>query len=107
MAKRVKRETKAMQEAQKFLVDVPPEYVFWCNDGKVFRRMKELGDALSVMTEETYGYHCNAEKKDFSNWVRDIIGDVKLAKELEEATSRSLAAWQVATRMSFLTKQLP
>ena len=58
------------------------------------------------MTDETYGYHWNTEKKDFSNWVRDVIGDVELAKDLEEATSRSLASSQVTTRIASLTKQL-
>ena len=106
MAKKVRRETKEKQEAQKFLADVPQEYVFWCHDGQILRNMKELGDALSAMMDETYGYHWNTEKKDFSNWVRDTIGDVKLAKDLEEATTRSSAAWHVATRVSYITKQL-
>jgi hypothetical protein len=69
--------------------------------------MKELSDALSMMTDETYGYHWNIEKKDLSNWVRDIIGDVKLAMGLEGATSRSLAAWEVATRVAYLARQIP
>jgi hypothetical protein len=29
MAKEVRREIKKKQEAQKFLADVPQEYVFW------------------------------------------------------------------------------
>jgi len=104
MAKKVRREIKEKQEAQRFLADVPQEYVFWCHDGQILRNMKELGDALSAMTDETYGYHWNAEKKDFSNWVRDTIGDVKLAKDLEEATNRLQAAEYVAARVTFLTR---
>ena len=68
--------------------------------------MKELDDALFVMTDETYVYHWNTKKKDLSNWVRDIIGDVKLATDLEGATSRSLAAWEVATRMGYLVRRI-
>ena len=106
MAKKARRDTKGRQEAQRFLADVPQEYVFWCHDGQILRNMKELSEALSAMTDDTYGYHWNAERKDFSNWVRDTIGDVKLAKDLEEATTRSSAASNVATRVSYLTKQL-
>lgn len=105
MAKRVKRETKAQQEARKFLSDVPEQYVFWCHDGHILKSMKELGEALSVMTDETYGYHSNAEKKDFSNWVRDIIGDEKMARGLEEAGTRAGAAEFVASRIASLTRQ--
>ncbi|MFH1381947.1 MAG: hypothetical protein ABIH70_03540 [Chloroflexota bacterium] len=103
----MKRKIKERQAARKFLADVPPEHVFRCKDGKVLRNVKELGDALSVMSKETYGYHWNAGKNDFSNWVRDIIGDVKLAKELEGATSQSLAAWEVATRLAYLARWRP
>jgi hypothetical protein len=94
-------------KAQKLLAEVAQKDVFRCHDGQVLRSMKELNDALSVMTDETYGYHCNTAKKDISNWVRDIIGDVNLARDLELATSRSLAAWEVATRMAYLARQLP
>ncbi len=105
MVKKVKRETKGKQEAPKFLAKVPEEHVFWCHDGKVLTNMKELGDALSVMTDETYSHHWNAERKDFSNWVRDVIGDTELAKDLAEAASQSIAASQVTIRIASLTKQ--
>jgi hypothetical protein len=88
----VKWKTEAMQKAHKFLVDIPLEYSFRCHDGQVLKSMKELCDSFSIMTDETYSYHCKKEKNDFSNWVREIIGDVKLARDLEGATSRSLAA---------------
>ncbi len=95
-----------MQKTHKFLVDVPAEQSFRSHDGQVLKSMKELFDSFSIMTDETYSYHCNQEKNDFSNWVREIIGDVKLARDLEGATSRSLAAWEVATRMAYLARHI-
>ena len=94
------------EQAQKFLSKVPEEYVFRCQDGRVLRDMNELAEALSTMADETFAYHSNVEKKDFSNWVRDIIGDEKLAKELEKATSRTQAAKQTASRVAVLSKKL-
>ena len=104
--KKVKLEIKGREKEQKLLAEVPQKDAFYCHDGQVLRSMKELDDALFVMTDETYVYHWNSKKKDLSNWVRDIIGDVKLATDLEGATSRSLAAWEVATRISYLARQL-
>jgi hypothetical protein len=94
------------EQARKLLSKVPEEYVFRCQDGRILRDMKELAEALATMTDETFVYHSNAEKKDFSNWVRDIIGDEKLAKDLEKAENRAQAAKQAATRIATLTKRL-
>jgi hypothetical protein len=106
MAKKVKQEIRLKQEAQKFLAKVPEEYVFWCHDGRVLRDIKELAGALADMSDETFAYHSNMERKDFGNWVRDIIGDEKLAKDLEKAESRAQAAKQAAGRVATLTKRL-
>jgi len=105
MAKKQKKGAKLKQEAQKFLSQVPEEKVFWCHDGRILRDMKELGEALASMTDETFAYHSNAEKKDFSNWVRDVIGDAKLARELENLTDRNQAAEIVVSRIAELSKQ--
>jgi len=106
VAKRQKQEAKLKYDAQKLLAIVPEEYVFRCHDGRILKNMKELGEALAVMADETFAYHSNSEKKDFSNWVRDVIGDEKLAKDLENALDRNQAARIVASRIDILTKAL-
>ena len=47
-------------------------------------------------TDETYVFHANTEKNDFTNWVRDIINDERLAKDLQQAANRAQAAKLVA-----------
>ena len=89
------------QEAKRLLADVPEEYVFRCGDGQILRNMKELGDALNTITDETYVFHANTEKNDFTNWVRDIIKDEMLAKDLQKATNRAQAAKLVASRSGY------
>ena len=103
MAKKVRRETKEKQEAQKLLDKAPAEYVFWCRDGSIYGSMKELAEGLVIMSDEAFAYHSNSEKHDFSNWVRDVIKDEKLASELALATNRLQAAEYVAARVTFLT----
>ncbi len=93
------------QEARKFLADVPEEYAFRFSDGQTLRNMKELGDVLKTMKEETYVSHANTEKNDFTNWVRDIIKDGMLAKDLQKATTQAQADKLVASRMLVLTKR--
>ena len=94
------------RDAEKALAPVAEQYVFWSHDGRVIRDLKELAEALNTMSDETFAYHSNAEKHDFSNWVRDIMGDAKLAGDLEQATSRLPAARMVADRVVLLSKKL-
>ncbi len=95
----------ANQEKLKYLADVPEEYVFRCCDTGVFRNMRELRDGLANMSEGAYDYHANAEKNDFSQWVKDIIKDEKLAADLRNAPSKSDAASRVASRITSLMRR--
>ncbi len=90
------------EQAQKFLPKVPEEYVFRCQDGRVLRDMNELAEALSTMADETFAYHANEAKNDFSNWVRDVIGDEELSLDLQNCNSLTEAAKIVASRITWL-----
>lgn len=94
------------QDAQKMLANVPEEYVFRCCDGRVLKNMADLNNALSSISEETFAFHVNPAKNDFRNWVRDIIKDEKLARDLNKATSRSQASKSVSARLDFLQSKL-
>jgi glycosyltransferase involved in cell wall biosynthesis len=94
------------QEAERLLSNVPDQYEFFCQDGVILRNMKDLAEAMTRMTDATFTYHSNAEKKDFSNWVKDIIGDFELARELEKVWDRSKAAQIVSQRVAVLSKRL-
>ncbi|MDD4859705.1 MAG: hypothetical protein PHR56_05820 [Dehalococcoidales bacterium] len=94
------------QEAKEFLADVPAEFVFRAQDGCIMKNMKELADELDAMTEVTYAFHVNHEKNDFYNWVKDIIKDDRLAKDLKEAPNRAQAAKRAASRVTLLKKRM-
>ena len=100
MPKKVKPQAKAKRNPEKRLVKVPAEYVFWCNDGSIFADINELAEGLVAMSDETFAYHSNQEKQDFSNWVRDVVGDEQLANDLAKATGRLQAAEYVVARIA-------
>lgn len=87
------------------MADVPKEYAFRCHNGLILQSIKQLRSALNSMTDETYVFHANTEKNDFTNWVRDIIKDGMLAKDLQKATTPAQADRFVANRMVVLTKR--
>lgn len=91
-------------DAERFLNDVPEEYQFWVNDGTTIRNIEQLAEALRNMNEETFKHHANNEKKDFSNWLKDIVGDEKLAKELMKNKSKDSAYKKVKERIALLKR---
>ena len=90
------------EEAYRRLGDVPDDKRFWCQDGKVIKNLKDLEEALNNMSDETFRHHSGGERNDFSNWVRDVLGDDKLARDLSKAKSRIQASRAIAQRISFL-----
>jgi hypothetical protein len=94
------------EEAKRRLENVPDDKRFWCHDGKLIKNLRELGKSLNDMSDETFHYHSGEERKDFSKWIRDVVGDDKLAKDLSKARSRTQASQAVAQRISFLESKI-
>jgi len=103
MAKIIKV-TREMAMAR--LADAPQDKRFWCADGRTLKNLVELEVALSEMSDETFRYHSNETKSDFSNWVRDVIGDEKLASDLKRSANRLEAKKSVAERIAWLKSKL-
>jgi hypothetical protein len=94
------------EEAQKRLGDVLDDKRFWCRDGKSIKNLRELGKALVDISDDTYHYHSGEGRNDFSKWVREVVGDQKLANDLGRVKSRIQASQAVAKRISFLESKL-
>jgi hypothetical protein len=94
------------EDAVRLLGDVPEEYAFWCCDGRIFRNTGDLYAGFSSMTDESFDFHANVNKHDFSNWVKDVIKDNKLARDLSNSVNRAQAAESVAERVNFLFGKL-
>ncbi len=95
--------TKAI--ARERLADVPQEKQFWCSDGRVLKSLSELAAALKEISDETFRYHSNETKNDFGSWVRDVIGDDKLFRDLQKSKTQAQAAKAVANRVIWLKKK--
>jgi hypothetical protein len=91
--------------ARERLADVPCEKLFWCSDGRVLKNLSELEMALKQMNEETFRYHSNETKSDFANWVRDVIGDDKLSRDLEKSKTKAQAVKAITDRVVWLHRK--
>jgi hypothetical protein len=100
---RIARITRITRDvAQGWLADVPDDKRFWCADGRVFKNLFELEAGLHEMSDDTFGYHANECKNDFSNWIKNVVGDEKLARDLQRSKNREQAAKSIASRIAWL-----
>lgn len=92
--------------AEKRLEDVSGEKQFWCQDSRVLKNLQELESALREMSDETFGHHVSEARNDFSSWVKDVIGDDKLAGDLNRSKTKTQAAKYVGDRVNWLRIKL-
>lgn len=78
--------------ALKILGDVNPSNYFYLCNGAILRNLDELFNALQNIDDNVYKYHANNEKNDFSNWIKEVIGDSELADNLKIANKQEAIA---------------
>lgn len=58
--------------------------VFHSKCGNKFSNLIELASAIKDMNNEHFEHHVNESKNDFANWIKDCLGEKKLATELSK-----------------------
>ena len=92
-------------EAKKYLGDCSPEQSFWVNNGPIVKNLDELSHALPELSNDIFSHHVNNDKNDFSNWIRDIIGDQKLANDIISSRNKESMLKKLNTRLNALKKK--
>jgi len=90
------------EDTNLIMMDVVPNHEFNIHMGTSIKNLHELADALEIMDENTFKHHVTKGKNDFSNWVKDIIEDVELSKDLLKAKTRKKAFEAVNQRIEQL-----
>lgn len=60
-----------------------PEKYFYLHGGGALKSLEELFVELQTMEPHVYAHHVTEERNDFANWVRDVMGDRFLARNIE------------------------
>ena len=84
---------------RKYLRNVSPENSLWIINGDIIKSLRELLKELKIMNDEAFRYHVNKERSDFSRWIKEIIGDKKLASDLKKAKTRDKAIKAINNRI--------
>ena len=71
-----------------FEITIKPEEYFRLSNGRILKNLYELMNALESMDDDSFIFHVNEQRNDFSSWIRDIFKDEELAKLISNSQSR-------------------
>jgi len=84
---------------RRYLRNVSPENSLWIINGDIIKSLRELLKELKIMNDEAFRFHINKERNDFSKWIREVIGDRKLAVEFKKVKTRDKAIKAINNRI--------
>jgi len=93
-----------MAKQNKLVANVADDKVFWVHDGPVLKSVKELYDYLPSMSDDIFNYHVNGERNDFSNWIKDVVGDKQLANDICKCKNRNSAIRKLKVKIGSTKK---
>ncbi len=85
---------------RKELIQATNENAFYCCNGQVYFNLKDLLEGLRNMSDETFAYHCNKSKNDFRNWIRDVLKDKKIARDIRWSIKRTTVVKKIEINLS-------
>lgn len=97
---------KTKEDAKKALGDVAVEKRFYCVDSCIYNRLEDMANCLEHINEDLFRHHVTPSHNDFSNWVRDVLNDDKLAEDLSKSPNAEDSARIVRYRIHWLKRKL-
>lgn len=79
------------------MLEVPHEKKFFLNNGEIVGTVEELMEKLKAMDDGVFRHHVNTERNDFSNWIRDVFLDKKLARDIARLKTKESMAKKIFT----------
>ncbi len=67
---------------------VSPNERFYFKDGKIASSLKDLYYMIGDISDDTFYHHVSLERNDFANWVKDVLKEYLLAKDISNIYSR-------------------
>ena len=97
-------ESISLEKAEKILSEVHPNREFKLHLGANLKSLYELSEALDIMSEASFSHHVTKQKNDFASWIRDVIGDTKLAHHVDKMNKKKDISDAVKLRIKELER---
>ncbi len=89
-------------EARRILARVPETTSFWLCTNEYLRNLDDLGKSLQNANDEVFRYHVNKDKNDFERWIREVVNDKELAREISRIKTKETLVRKIAERVNEL-----
>jgi hypothetical protein len=90
------------KEAYKILGRVPASKSFWLCINMELRSLPQLSLALESIDDDVFRYHVNKDKNDFECWIRDVLQDKELAREIARVKTKETLLRKICERTTEL-----
>jgi hypothetical protein len=90
--------------AKSIMTKVPQNLSFWLCTNENLRSLSDVSDALEKASDEVFRYHVNRDKNDFELWIRDVVRDKDLAREIARVKTRETLIRKISERIDELRK---
>lgn len=98
-------ESISQEIAKEYLRDVEPMWkAFWFHMHLTAKNLEEFAEGMTRINDDIFREHASGQKNDFTRWVREVIGDSVLARELSSVDSKEEAAGIIRTRVGELKR---
>jgi len=94
------------REAEHILRDVKNPSAFNLHMGVSLHSLKDLAEALDIMSDTTFKHHVSDKKNDFGNWVGDVLMDKQLAADIKNLKTKTSILKKVDERIEELEYRL-
>lgn len=88
--------------AKGILAKVPFHVSFWLCTNESLRSLADVSEALQKASDDVFRYHVNRDKNDFEVWIRDVIKDKDLAREIARVKTRETLIRKITERVDEL-----
>ena len=88
--------------AKGILARVPFQVSFWLCTNESLRSINDVYEALERANDDVFRYHVNRDKNDFEVWIREVIKDKDLAREIARVKTRETLVRKIRERVDEL-----
>ena len=78
---------------------LPDDEAFWLCNNQTVHSLHELAEMLPELDDTTFRYHIQRDRNDFEDWIKNVIGDRELAREIARVKTKQTLAKKITARV--------